>query len=249
MKRRRETAAGVHGLRELEWSREPEVRRHELLERRSRPAPVLAARRRPHGCRADVLAAAPVAADVAERGKARLASVGREAEAVDAGAADDGDAPAAVGAGAEHGERVVRDLDAVGPAALLRARLHVAHLRGEVDAGEQQLGVRDGAFCAGFDHERLDAVERSFDAVLVRRAARAAHEREEAAFVIGEHEIGLRVAAVDGEQQRAHRTASATSESTSASTISICPISGCASSAFRAATGSRVTAAPAVSRS
>ncbi len=249
MKRRREIAPVCTASASSSGVDEPEVRRHELLERRSRTAPVLTARRRPHGGGADVLAAAPVAADVAERGKACLASIGCKAEAVDAGAADDGDAPAAVRAGAEHCERVVRDLDAVGPSAFLRARLHVAHLRREVDAGEQQLGVCDGAFGAGLDHERLDPIERSFDAVFVRRAAGAAHEREETTFVIGKDEIRLRVAAVDGEQQRAHRTASATSESTSASTISICPISGCARSAFRAATASRVTAAPAVSRS
>ena len=70
--------AGVHGLGQLERGRKPEVRRHELLERRSRPAPVLTARRRPHGRGADVLAAAPVAADLAERRKAGLAAVGRE---------------------------------------------------------------------------------------------------------------------------------------------------------------------------
>ena len=72
-----------------------------------RPSSLRAARRdRRH---ADVIAAAPVACDLAERGEADLAAVGRDADAVDPGAADDGDAPAALGAGAQNGERVVAD--------------------------------------------------------------------------------------------------------------------------------------------
>ena len=57
---------------------------------------------------------------------------------------------------------------------------------------------------AGLDHECLDAVESPLDAVLVRRAARPAHEREHAAAGIEQREIRLRIATVDREQERAH---------------------------------------------
>ena len=50
---------------------------------------------------ADVVTAAPVARDRAERGEAHLPTVGRDPDAVDPGAAHDGDAPAALGAGAQ----------------------------------------------------------------------------------------------------------------------------------------------------
>src|SRR4029079_4718703 len=107
--------AGMHGVRELEGRDEPEVRGDEQLERRLRPAAVLRPRRRPAAFEPEALAASPVAGDVAEGGEPRLAPVRAEPEAVDACAADDGDAPAAVGAGAQDGERVVRDLDALCP--------------------------------------------------------------------------------------------------------------------------------------
>src|SRR5436309_32605 len=77
--------------------REVEVRRHGVLEAGLRAAAVLTAGRRPDGRPPDVEAAAPVAADVAERREAGLAAVRRHAGAVDPGAADDGDAPAGVG--------------------------------------------------------------------------------------------------------------------------------------------------------
>ena len=64
----------------------------------------------------DVVAAAPVAGDVAERGEANVPPVRADTDAVHAGAAGDGDAPAALGARAEHGERVVADPRAVRPA-------------------------------------------------------------------------------------------------------------------------------------
>src|SRR5437867_3665603 len=64
----------------------------------------------------DVVAAAPVAADLAEREEPDVLPAWRHADAVDAGPADDGDAPAALAAGAQQGERVVSDEDAVGPA-------------------------------------------------------------------------------------------------------------------------------------
>ena len=96
-------------LGQLERAGKAEVGRDGALEARPRAAPVLAPGRSRDRGHADVVAATPVACDLAERGEAGLAAVGRDTDAVDPGAADDGDAPAALGAGAEHGERVVAD--------------------------------------------------------------------------------------------------------------------------------------------
>src|SRR6266852_5789521 len=98
-------APEMNRLRELERRRQPEVRRDALLEARLRAAPVLAARRRVYGFLPDVAAAAPVARGPAERGEPRVRAVRRDADTVDSGAADDGDPPATVGAGAQDGKR------------------------------------------------------------------------------------------------------------------------------------------------
>ncbi len=128
----------VDRLRQLERARKAEVGRDGVLEARPRAAPVLAPGRRRDRRHADVVAATPVARDLAERGEADLAAVGRDADAVDPGAADDGDAPAALGAGAEDGEGVVADGDTVGPAALADDRVQRILLGREVDAGHAQ---------------------------------------------------------------------------------------------------------------
>src|SRR5581483_11133178 len=87
-------ALEVHRLSELARAREPEMLGHEALEHGLRSAAVLAARSGPHGVAADIDPAAPVACRPPERAEARLAAVGRNADTVDAGAADHGDAPA-----------------------------------------------------------------------------------------------------------------------------------------------------------
>src|SRR6185503_18248665 len=96
---------------------DPEVGRDEPFERRGRTATVLASRRGRGGCEAHIEAASPVACGRAERREARVPSVGGHADAVDARAAHDGDAPAALGPGAEDGEGVVPDEDLLDPAA------------------------------------------------------------------------------------------------------------------------------------
>ena len=69
--------ADVHRVRNCRRSVVAEVRGHELLELRLRPAPVLAARRGQEPGQADVVAAAPVAGDLAERREPHVAAVGR----------------------------------------------------------------------------------------------------------------------------------------------------------------------------
>ena len=74
-----------------------EMRRDEVLERRSRAATVLTPCRGRCGGEADVEPTAPVAGRRTECEKAGLAAVGGNTHAVDPGAADDRDAPAALG--------------------------------------------------------------------------------------------------------------------------------------------------------
>ena len=88
-------AACVDRLGELHRRLEPEMLRNRALEGRLLAAPVLAPRRCERRGKADVVAAAPVAGRPAERREAGVAPVGRDADAVDPGAADDRDAPAA----------------------------------------------------------------------------------------------------------------------------------------------------------
>ena len=86
-------------------------------------------------------------------------------------------------------------------------------------------------------------------AEMMRRALRPAGEAEQPAIVADQCQVGLRVPAVDGQGNRHTATASSASRSSRSSLSSYCAISGCVSSAFFAVTGSRVTAASAVSRS
>ena len=95
-----------------------------------------------------------------------------------------------------------------------------------------------------------EQVDRSRRARCGAASWRPAHEREQRAVVAQQREIGLRVAAVDGEDERAHRQRLARrSRSSSSPAISSWPISGCASSALRAVDAVAVTAARAASRS
>src|SRR5436190_12328332 len=78
-----------------------------MLQRRLGTASVLAARRGRQRGEADVVAPAPVACDRTQSWKADDTPCRRHADAVDAGSAGDGDAPAAFGARPQYGERVV----------------------------------------------------------------------------------------------------------------------------------------------
>ena len=79
---------------------------------------------------------------VPSAGNRTCRAVRRDADAVDACAADDRDSPAAVGAGAQHGERVVADVQTLRPRTRLERGLQQPLLLREVDAGEEHL--RDG---------------------------------------------------------------------------------------------------------
>ena len=162
---------------------------------------------------ADVVAAAPVAGDRAERGEARVPAVGRDADAVDPGAADDRDAPAALGPGAQDGEGVVADERPRSPSRARSTRLAQLVLLGrEVDAGEQELrdlGDRSVAESAAPARARLgeEAVEHVERSRRGRGGAASCAGRATSASTApsarDEREVGLRVAAVDGERRAA----------------------------------------------
>ena len=224
---------------------EPEVRRHGALERGPRPAAVLAARRRRQRGEPDVVAAAPVAGDRAERGEAHVAAVGADADAVDARAAHDRDAPAALGAGAQDRERVVADAQASAQPRRRPRRAARSSSTGRSSPASSRWPTSARASPSSPARARasrvqlLEQLERAVEPEVVRRAAAAADEREHRAVVAHQREVGLRVAAVDGEHEPpAHRTGSpASSRSTSSPAISSWPISGWASSALRTSSG------------
>ncbi len=118
------------------------------------------------------------------------------------------------------------------------------------------------ASVAALSSRVAEHLDRAVHAELVLRAARAPNRRQHRAVDSDQGEVRLRVAAVDSQRQLvAHRVApsgtgsgmpersAAASCSSSLVASSSWPISGWASSAFFAATGSRLTAAPAVNRS
>src|SRR5205814_2403308 len=164
---------------------------------------------------------------------------------------DDRNAPAAVGAGAKDGEGVVADGDALGEAPRGRGGLHRLLLGREVDTGEVELSdLRDGAVAvwqAGLGDRLCEEVaencEAAVDAEVVRRALWPADEREDLAVGADERQVGLRVAAVDREDERlGHAVTSRDSNcgrcsrpaarrlSVSSSTCGTWPMSGCARS-------------------
>ncbi len=128
----------MDGLRQLARRLEPEVRGHGVLEARAGAAAVLAARGCEHGGPAQVVSPTPVPGDLAECRKPCVPAVRRDTDAVDAGAARDGDSPATLRAGAQDGKRVVADVHATRPSALLDGLAHGVLLCRKVDAGEQQ---------------------------------------------------------------------------------------------------------------
>ncbi len=240
-------------LGELVGRGQAEMLGHDSLERRVRPAPVLPARGRRERRVADVGASAPVAGDLPEGGEARVAAVGRDADAVDPGPADDGDAPAALGACPQDGEGVVVDDRALRPAARLDRLPQLLLLAREVDARHVQLGdLRLSRLRSRPVEEPIEDRERLLQAEVLRRALAAADERDQLPVAADAGKVGLRGAAVDGDHVRsAHTGASrcASSGSSSSPASSSWPISGCASSALRATARSPCSAARAASRS
>ena len=197
-------------LGELGRGLDAEMRRHRVLERRPRAAPVLAPGCGADGGEADVVAAAPVTGDRAERREANLAAVAGDADAVDAGTADDCDAPAVRCPGAQDREGVVAHDGACRPAPgrersgdlLLLAR--VVHAREQERAHRGgRVRHRDARTPAGIPEQPVEHPQAPVAAEVVRRALGAANEGEQLAVGAEEREVRLRVAAVDREDEGA----------------------------------------------
>ena len=114
-------------------------------------------------------------------------------------------------AGPQDGERVVGDRGRLGPAQSCDPLLEHLFLGGEVDPGHAEardggdrraVRVGDARLLNGLPEEALEHLDAAVDAEVVRRAQRPAHEREDMAVGRDEREVGLRVAAVDGEDDR-----------------------------------------------
>jgi hypothetical protein len=187
-----------------------------------------------------------VAADRAERREAYVAAVRADADAVHPVPARDRDAPAACAPCPEHRKRVVAD-DGLGrPAAFLGFREVGVLLVREVEAGDEQ-DCEIGR-SPDLGRERVDGIGARPDTDDLRVAERSSGKTEQGPVLANQRRVGLRASAVDREDGL-QWTASATSRSSRPSTSSTWPISGCASNAFRASTGSRLSAARTVSRS
>ena len=187
------------------------------------PRPSSAPRRGEQRRGADVVAAAPVAGDRAERRKAKLPAVRGDADAVDPGAADDGDAPPALRARTQQRDRVVPDDDVARDPALLESDAQALLLGREVHSRQEDL--RNGRLGApvparrteGLVEEPLQEADRLGEAEVVGRGERAADVGEQRAVRLDEREVGLRVAAVHGQDGPvAHRATPASGSGSSA---------------------------------
>src|SRR5207244_1180654 len=101
------------------------------------------------------------------------------------GAADDRDAPAALGARAQDGERVVADVRALRPAAARHGGAELLLLAREVDARHEELRdrrhgpvARAAGVTGSLVEEALEHVERAVEPEVVRRREWPAGERE-----------------------------------------------------------------------
>ncbi len=189
---------------------EPEPGRHERLEGGSGAAPVPCPDRRREGRETQGMPAAPVPGDGPERREAGLATVRREPEAVDPGPADDGDTPAGVRPGPEGGVRVVPDDGPPGDPASLVATGQPALLVGEVGAcraDHRQVGPRacrgvEPGGPAGAGDQRAQRVAARLQADALVRCRRAPDGGEKRAVAARQHQVGLRVADVRGDEER-----------------------------------------------
>lgn len=193
----------------LEGTGEPEVLGHRGLEGGPRAAPVGGAGGRVQGRQADIGPAAPIAGDLAQGEEPRLAAIGITPQAVDAGPADHGDTPAAVGARTQERQRVVVDAEPVAPGRALEARPQGGELLGQVGAGEEDLGrvreraltLREAGAVERAPEKRLEQLDRALETEIMRRASAAAHERHQVAVGADQGQVGLDPTPVHGKNE------------------------------------------------
>ena len=132
----------MDGAGDVERLAEPVVGGNGGLEDRPGPAAVGAARGRHQRREPDVVATAPVTGDPAQGREPGLAAVRGESDAVDAAAAHDGDAPAAVGARAQERQGVVVDDEPLAPLQGFDGGAQRGELLGQIGAGDHHLRRR-----------------------------------------------------------------------------------------------------------
>ena len=166
------------------------------------------------GCRqgrhANTAAATAIARVVADTGETHDLASRTNPDAIGACAADHRHSPGSVASGTQGGVGVVEHDDLVGEPAVAQPALEQTDVARQVGSGQ---GV-DALVChwAAVDiqtgqlerlaHARLEVVEARLEADRLVRDGRAADDREERPVGGHERDVGLRVAAVDGQDRR-----------------------------------------------
>ena len=192
------------------------MRWHVPLQHRPWPSAVARTDRRREPLPADVGRTAPVPRDLAERVEARAPAVGRHARGVYALAADHDDAPAAVRAGAQRGERIVTEQ--VGPREPVgrqprRQRTDVARrirAREAIDADIGTITATQAARRVCLIDPCNQPLHPGIDADLLVGRRGATDRGQQAAIPVDQGDVGLRVPAVDGQDQRHDNASSRT---------------------------------------
>lgn len=127
----------VDSARDLGRVIQTKVGRHRDLQDGPGPAAVRTPRCRRQGGQTDVPPTSPVTAHLTQCQESDLPAVGCPAEAIDPGAADYGDAPPSVGAGAQESQGVVLYHELSTPAEGLKSCGERGALLGQISPGEQ----------------------------------------------------------------------------------------------------------------
>src|SRR5919109_1725472 len=215
--------AEMQGLHHLPDTAVPERPRAAVAAARRLPTTVLGSDRVPEGRLTEVRAPAPVTGQHADRREAEAAAVRRDARAVRAVAAHDGDAPGPVGPGPQDRERVVANDGGLCEAAPAEPARDPAVIPRQIGAGQAiHPDVRDrpaveldpGVAPRGRDRLRHQfEVDGAADAVVL--GARDPRSPEDRAVTPNERSVDLRPARVDDHQRRpAHSSSSTGSSST-----------------------------------
>ena len=189
--------------------------RHERLEARPRAAAVARPHRRGLCRQPDRRSPAPVAGDVAHPVEPGNPAIGRDAHAVDALAADQGDPPRPAAPGSEGRHRVVDHDDLARDAQPLDPAPQQPHVAGVVGPGKGEDPDSRGTIHGRADlaREPLEPRHALVEADRLVRDRRPADGRQQRAIVRDERDVGLRVSAVDREDYHGTNSTGATPSS------------------------------------
>jgi hypothetical protein len=145
--------------------------------------------------------------DVAERRQPRHPAVRRDPRRVHPGPTDKGDAPATIRSDADGRIGVVQDLADRGEATPVELGGKTSGIADGIGAGEpidRDVGSPSGGepgLRPRLRHEAHENVQPGVHPHLLMRCRRTAHRGEQPAVVSDDRDVGLRVAAVDGEDR------------------------------------------------